>query len=131
MKNLILLPGFLIIALLAACAGNNTPASSNSPSPSSSTPPASSNPTTPASGEKVSFSVAQSIIQSRCFMCHSGAGARVGVNFDNKDQIKKYADRIKARAVDSKGMPQGNATGMTDAERQTLGAWITQGASLD
>ncbi len=127
MKNLILLPGFLIIALLAACAGNNTPASSNSPSPSGSTPASS----TPASGEKVSFSVASAIVKQRCSTCHSGASARAGVNFDSNDQIKKYADRIKARAVDSKGMPQGNATGMTDAERQTLGAWITQGASLD
>lgn len=127
MKNLTLLPGFLMIVLLAACAGNNTPASSNSPSPSGSTPASS----TPASGEKVSFSVANSIVQSRCAMCHSGAGARVGVNFDSKDQVKKYADRIKARAVDSKGMPQGNATGMTDTERQTLGAWISQGAPLE
>lgn len=129
MKNLTVFPALLLVALLAACAGNNAPASPSSPSntPASGTPASS----TPASGEKVSFSVAQSIIQSRCFTCHSGPGARVGVNFDTSAEIKKYAERIKARAVDSTGMPQGNATGMTDAERKTLGQWIAQGASLE
>lgn len=128
MKHLTLLPSLLLIALLAACAGNNPPASTNPPSAS----PASGAPTTaPASGEKVSFSVANAIVQSRCAMCHTGASARAGVNFDSPDQVQKYAARIKARTVDSKGMPQGNVTNMTDAERQTLGQWISQGASLE
>ena len=40
------------------------------------------------------------------------------------------AAQIKVVAVDSKVMPLGNATHMTDAERQTLGTWIDQGAKI-
>ena len=35
--------------------------------------------------------------------------------------------RIKAVSVDTKVMPLGNASGMTDAERRRLGAWIEAG----
>jgi uncharacterized membrane protein len=50
--------------------------------------------------------------------------------FDTPDQIKKMADRILVRAVQTHTMPQANKTGMTEAERQLIGDWINQGASL-
>ena len=37
---------------------------------------------------------------------------------------------IKQVAVTTKVMPLGNATGMTQAERDVLGAWISQGAKM-
>jgi uncharacterized membrane protein len=126
-KKKIFLSALVLSALLVACAGNNTPASSTTPS---ATPDSGS----PTQTEKVSFSVAQKIIQDRCFMCHStqgGQSPRAGVNFEDKAQIKNLASRIKARAVDSKGMPQGNATNMSDDERKTLGAWINEGAAIE
>ena len=40
------------------------------------------------------------------------------------------ASLIDRVAVSSKTMPLGNATGMTQAERDELGAWIRQGAKI-
>ena len=54
-----------------------------------------------------------------------------GVMFDTPDEIELYAHRIEQQAVLSKIMPLGNTTGMTDAERQQLGAWIAAGARLN
>ena len=39
-------------------------------------------------------------------------------------------NRIFIRAVETKTMPLGNLTGMTDAERAVLGRWIAQGAPV-
>ena len=39
-------------------------------------------------------------------------------------QIEQYAPLIKTVAVDSHAMPLGNATGMTQAERDTLARWF-------
>jgi uncharacterized membrane protein len=72
------------------------------------------------------------IVRSHCSSCHSSAptnegfpAAPQGVMFDSMDQIRTQAARIRAQAVDSETMPLGNATGMTEEERQTLGAWIS------
>ena len=46
------------------------------------------------------------------------------------DEIKALADRINSVAVLSETMPLGNLTGMTPAERELLGRWIAQGATI-
>jgi len=46
-------------------------------------------------------------------------------------RIQALAPRILVRAVVTKTMPLGNLTGITEEERDTLGAWIVQGARLD
>ena len=46
------------------------------------------------------------------------------------EQIRTQAALIGRVAVSSKAMPLGNATGMTQAERDELGAWIRQGAKI-
>ncbi len=46
------------------------------------------------------------------------------MTLDTVDEIRAQANQIKAQAVDSNAMPLGNATGMTDEERDQLGAWI-------
>ena len=51
--------------------------------------------------------------------------------FDTPEDIIKAKDIIKKQAVDSKIMPMGNKTNMTDEERQRLGMWIDQGAKLE
>jgi uncharacterized membrane protein len=38
------------------------------------------------------------------------------------------AARVEQQAVTTHAMPLGNVTGITDAERATLGAWIAAGA---
>ncbi|MGZ8362020.1 MAG: hypothetical protein ACXWUX_15995, partial [Allosphingosinicella sp.] len=51
-----------------------------------------------------------------------------GVVLDGYEPVKAASARIKARAVDTETMPMGNATHMTRAERQLLGAWIAAGS---
>jgi uncharacterized membrane protein len=41
-----------------------------------------------------------------------------------------HASVIESVAVASSVMPLGNATGMTDGERERLGVWIRAGASI-
>ncbi|MEO8087036.1 MAG: urate hydroxylase PuuD [Bacteroidota bacterium] len=82
----------------------------------------------------ISFLSIQPIIQKRCMSCHSSKPtddviniAPNGIMFDTPDEIKTHADRILVRAVQTKTMPQGNKTEMTEEERELLGVWIEQG----
>ncbi|MCJ2186743.1 urate hydroxylase PuuD [Novosphingobium beihaiensis] len=75
------------------------------------------------------------IFAKRCQSCHSEHPTNpafpappLGVALDSYDHVHAVTDRIKRVAVDSDVMPLGNLTGMTDGERQELGAWIAQGA---
>jgi uncharacterized membrane protein len=86
-----------------------------------------------ATGEPVPFATVQAIIQTRCQVCHSAHPTQpgfdappLGVTFDTAQQIRDLAPRIEQMAVISKVMPLGNATGMTQDERDTLGRWIRQ-----
>jgi uncharacterized membrane protein len=75
-------------------------------------------------GPTATFAQAQAIVNQRCVPCHQGASAPNGVKLDTREGIELHADEIEELAVRSKVMPPGNATGMTDAERATLGAWL-------
>jgi uncharacterized membrane protein len=86
---------------------------------------------------EVTFAEVHPIIQKHCIQCHSATPshdgipeAPKGVAFDTPEQIRLHAQMIKKQAVLSDIMPLGNETGMTEQERQMLGAWIDQGASL-
>jgi len=81
----------------------------------------------------VPFTRAQAIVQERCVPCHSAHPTKVdvapmGLVFDTPKQIHAQANLIEQVAVRTKVMPLGNQTGMTQAERDALGAWIEQGA---
>jgi len=83
----------------------------------------------------VPFAQAQAIVQQRCVPCHSSQPTKVdaaplGIVFDTPEQIETQANLIDRVAVSSKTMPLGNVTGMTQAERDQLGAWIRQGAKI-
>ena len=83
----------------------------------------------------VSAAQAEAIVQQRCVPCHSAHPTRVaaapqGIEFDHAAQIHAQAAAIQRVAVDSQLMPLGNATGMTQAEREQLGAWIRAGAPI-
>jgi len=85
----------------------------------------------------VTFAQAHGIIQSRCVACHSAHPTEPmfpappsGVMFDTPEQIKLLAPRIKERAVVNRTMPFINKTGMADEERELLGRWVDEGASL-
>ena len=84
-----------------------------------------------APAQEVTAAQARTIVEQRCVPCHSEEPTQsgfdsppAGVTFDSLEEIESQADQIKAQAVDSRAMPLGNATGMTDDEREQLGAWI-------
>jgi uncharacterized membrane protein len=84
-------------------------------------------------GTAVPFTRIQAIVEARCVPCHSLHPTKVdsppmGIVFDTPQQIAAQASLIEQVAVQTKVMPLGNQTGMTQAERDTLGAWINQGA---
>lgn len=88
--------------------------------------------------QDVDFKVVWSIIQQRCSSCHSQTPsddvftvAPAGMMFDDPRQVQAFAARIKFRAVDSKTMPFGNKTNITDAERAILGHWVDAGAPIN
>jgi len=84
---------------------------------------------------KVTFADARSIVDRRCAACHSATpsitdfgAAPGGVSFDDPARIQALAGRIRARAVETRTMPLGNRTNMTDRERALLARWIDAGA---
>lgn len=79
----------------------------------------------------VSEAQAFAIVERRCASCHadrpsnpSFPEAPSGVKLDSPERLRAMAARVRVRAIDTRTMPLGNLTGMTDAERDTLGAWI-------
>ncbi len=85
----------------------------------------------------VAFEEVDAIFKNRCTPCHSSrpsdntqVTAPNGVMYDTPEQIKSMADKILIRAVQTKTMPQGNKTNMTDEERELVGVWIEQGANI-
>ena len=84
---------------------------------------------------QVNALAAQKILTQHCTNCHSSrptdevfTTAPMGVMLDTIDQMQQWAPLIKAHTVDSMDMPLLNKTGMTPAERATLGEWIDAGA---
>jgi uncharacterized membrane protein len=83
----------------------------------------------------VPFAQVASIVERRCAACHSDHPTKVdaaprGIKLDTAEEIKTEAQAIEQQAVQTKAMPLGNVTGMTQAERDVLGRWIAQGAKI-
>ncbi|MGH7736469.1 MAG: urate hydroxylase PuuD [Candidatus Tyrphobacter sp.] len=88
-----------------------------------------------ASLPPVAFATVAPIFAQRCAVCHSShptepgfSSAPDGVLLDSPAHIQENASRVEQEAVTTHAMPLGNVTGMTDAERAQIGAWIAQGA---
>jgi uncharacterized membrane protein len=82
-------------------------------------------PETPAADTgPVTFAQVQPIVEQRCATCHSGTAAPLGVRLETEEQITAQAEDMERQAVLTHAMPPGNATGMTEEERELLGAWI-------
>ncbi len=98
-------------------------------------PPAA--PATPPSAATVPFTRVQQVVAARCQPCHSQhptypgiAAPPLGLAFDTPQEIRLRAAEIEQLAVSSTVMPLGNATKMTQAERDLLGRWIRAGAKI-
>jgi uncharacterized membrane protein len=93
--------------------------------------------TAPKTGTIVSGGVSDAevvaITTKHCIMCHSEKPTHEafteppkGVTLGTAADIARFAPLIKLQAIDTDAMPLGNETGITDAERATLGAWISK-----
>lgn len=82
----------------------------------------------PQSAQPITFADVQPILATHCAACHNVDPPPRGVALDNWEHVRAASARIKAVTVDTQVMPLGNPTGMTPAERQTLGAWIAAGS---
>jgi uncharacterized membrane protein len=82
---------------------------------------------TTSSAGAVGFNKIKTIVQNRCVACHAGAAAPMGLNWQDDAAVKSHADAI-ANAVGTKRMPMGNATHMTDDERNIVVQWAKAGA---
>ncbi|MBN9670606.1 urate hydroxylase PuuD [Roseibium aggregatum] len=83
--------------------------------------------------EKVADNTVLQIAQKHCAVCHAANPQYEGfdeppkeIELDSLENLHRYADQIMQQAVQSDAMPLGNETGMTEEERATLGAWISQ-----
>ncbi|MCA1682537.1 MAG: urate hydroxylase PuuD [Actinobacteria bacterium] len=89
----------------------------------------------PAGLTAADFPAVQQVFAARCVTCHSAhptrdgfTAAPKGVLFDTREEILANARRAYEQAVVAKAMPLGNATGMTEAERDLIGRWFRSGA---
>ena len=70
----------------------------------------------------------QPIVAQRCAMCHNAQLASKNIRLDSPQALQANAQLIYQQAVVLKTMPMNNATGITEAERATLGRWFKAGA---
>jgi uncharacterized membrane protein len=80
------------------------------------------------------FADVETIVVSRCSMCHAPepvwpgfATAPNGVMLDTAERIRAHARLIAINAALSSAMPPGNITQISDEERRTLAAWAKAG----
>jgi uncharacterized membrane protein len=73
------------------------------------------------------------IIERRCQQCHSAmpqfagfTSSPLGIEFDRREQVIEYAERIHYMTVIAKTMPKDGATKMSDEERQIVAAWFAK-----
>ncbi len=84
-----------------------------------------------STGPPPSFATVQAIVANRCAPCHSltptepgYSSPPAGIVLETPAEIEAAASLIGTVAVDSQAMPLANATGMTQAERDTLARWL-------
>jgi uncharacterized membrane protein len=73
------------------------------------------------------------IMRKHCVMCHAAnpthesfREAPKNIILETAADLKKYAVVIFAQTVQTKAMPLGNQTDMTDDERVMLGRWLKE-----
>jgi uncharacterized membrane protein len=74
---------------------------------------------------------ALAIVRKHCVTCHavsptheSFQEAPKNITLETVTDLKKYASAIYAQTVQTKAMPLGSQTGMTDDKRAALGQWL-------
>jgi uncharacterized membrane protein len=88
--------------------------------------------------QAVAFADVESIVLSRCSMCHAAeplwpgiAGPPKGVMLDTPEMIRLHARQIYLQAAATDAMPPGNVTELEPGERGMLAAWYEAGAPAE
>ena len=81
----------------------------------------------------ISDSEAIAIARKHCVMCHAAEPthksfqeAPKNIRIETIADLKRYATAIYAQTVQTKAMPLGNETNMSDHERTRLGQWLKE-----
>lgn len=76
------------------------------------------------------FEELQQIMERRCFQCHVEKPTQPGytetagnLRLDVRENVELLKKTIYERVAVMKDMPLGNATGMTEAERERVASW--------
>ncbi len=84
-------------------------------------------------GLQVTDTAVAAIATRHCVSCHAAAPTHpgiaappLGLTLETLDDVRAHSREIRAQAVETETMPLGNETGMTPAERATLGAWLDE-----
>jgi uncharacterized membrane protein len=116
------LPAALAVLLLAGVAFALAPARSSMP------------PQADTGSAAAQFVRVQSIVKQRCVVCHTSVPVQggvsappAGVRLDAPEFILMHRAKMQQQLA-TRAMPVGNVTGLTDAERAELLAWIQRGA---
>lgn len=82
---------------------------------------------------QISDSAVMRVVDKHCNACHAPIEgveeyfvAPQGVKLQTIEDLARFRDGVLAQAVHSEAMPMGNASGMTQEEREMLGYWIAQ-----
>lgn len=111
---------WILVAAALALAGIAVLATAGAPGP----------PEADADEPAVAFAEVREVFAVRCAVCHSARPVHElfdappgGIALDTEDEIRARADRIYAVTIESRVMPLGNLTGMTEEERSLVGRW--------
>ncbi|HZP69210.1 MAG TPA: hypothetical protein VFB29_04635 [Pseudolabrys sp.] len=71
------------------------------------------------------------LMHTHCVMCHAAhpvhesvQEAPKNIRLETVADIRQHAAQVYAQTVQTRAMPLGNRTGMTDDERAMLGRWL-------
>ena len=84
-----------------------------------------------AGNADVSDEAVTTIVETHCVACHAESpthpgfqSAPAGIRLDSLSLLADHNGKVRQAAVETHYMPLGNSTGMTEEERETLGAWL-------
>ncbi len=73
----------------------------------------------------------RAVIDERCVACHGAQVQNKNVALHTPALLRQHALEVYQQAVLLRQMPLGNATGMSEAERELLRRWYEAGAPMD
>ncbi len=85
---------------------------------------------TRASGP-IGYEELRPVLVQRCYQCHGAAVQMKNVRLDSPHEVAAHAQAMYQQVVVNKIMPMGNATGITEAERDLVKQWFEGGAHVN